>query len=286
VRGPGITPSPRPNLLPLDVELREWRRTNVRPQKQRGYVIATATVPLGDLTSEQLRALAEVAEALGDGSARVSPEQNLLFRWIPDSAVDDLYRSLAAVGLGASHASTVADVTSCPGAESCRLAVTQSRGLARFLEEHLRSRPELIDAAEDLKIKVSGCPNGCGQHHIAGIGFQGSIRRLGSKVLPQYFVMIGGAVGENGARFGKIAAKIPARRLPQAVERLIRLYMAERAEGESATDFFGRVKLDLAKSALADLEKLELADAAPEDYIDLGEEFEFRPETQEGECAA
>jgi sulfite reductase (NADPH) hemoprotein beta-component len=286
VRGPGIIPSLEGNLRPTELELRQWLRTNVRRQKQPGYVVATATVSLGDLTSEQFRIIADLAEALGDGTVRVSPEQNLLFRWIPTEASADLYRSLAAVGLGSSHASTIADVTSCPGAESCRLAVTQSRGLARLLEQHLRSRPELINAAEDLKIKISGCPNGCGQHHIAGIGFQGSIRRLGSKVLPQYFVLLGGAVGENGARFGRLAAKIPARRLPQAVDRLIDLYVADRANGESATDFFGRVGIDRAKVALAGLEHLELAEAVPDDYIDLGEELEFRPEVQEGECAA
>ena len=96
-------------------------------------------------------------------------------------------------------ANTVADVTSCPGAESCRLAVTQSRGLGRLLGDHLRARPDLVAAAEDLQIKISGCPNGCGQHHIAGLGFQGSVRRLGARVVPQYFVMVGGGVDDEGA---------------------------------------------------------------------------------------
>ena len=103
----------------------------------------------------------------------------------------------AAAGLGLAGAGTIADVTSCPGAESCRLAVTQSRGLGRLLEEHLRAQPALIEAADGARIKISGCPNGCGQHHVATIGFQGSVRRIGSRAVPQYFVMVGGSVNER-----------------------------------------------------------------------------------------
>ena len=160
---------------------------------------------------------------------------------------------LAAAGLGLAEAATVADVTSCPGAETCRLAVTQSRGLGRLLDEHLRARPDLIEAADGARIKISGCPNGCGLHHIATLGFQGSVRRLGSRAVPQYFVMVGGGVTDRGAAFGRLAAKIPARRIPQVVERLIALYAREKEPAESATEFFGRVSLDVVKVELADL---------------------------------
>ena len=156
--------------------------------------MAIVTVPLGDLTSEQMRVLGELARAYGDGSVRVTPDQDLVFRWVNSCDVRQLYQRLAAAGLGLAEASTVADVASCPGAETCRLAVTQSRGLGRLLEDHLRARPDLIAAADGARIKISGCPNGCGQHHIATIGFQGSVRRIGSRAVPQYFVMVGGGV--------------------------------------------------------------------------------------------
>jgi sulfite reductase (NADPH) hemoprotein beta-component len=216
----------------------------------------------------------------------VTPEQDLLFRWVNASDVRQLYRRLAAAGLGLAGAGTIADVTSCPGAESCRLAVTQSRGLGRLLEEHLRAQPALIEAADGARIKISGCPNGCGQHHVATIGFQGSVRRIGSRAVPQYFVMVGGSVNDDGASFARLAAKIPARRLPEAVDRLIALYARDRQAGESATEFFARVPLEAVKIELSDLERLSAETAAPDDYVDLGEADEFRPEVMDGECSA
>src|SRR5204863_4409196 len=215
-----------------------WSSTNGRPQKQFGYVMAVATEPNGDVTSEQLRVIAELARAYGDGTIRVTADQDLVFRWIGASDVRELYRRLAAAGLGLAEAGTIADVTSCPGAESCRLAVTQSRGLGQLLEQHLRARPDLIAAADGAHIKISGCPNGCGQHHVATIGFQGSVRRVGARAVPQYFVMVGGGTTEQGASFARTAAKIPARRIPETIERLIAFYQREKADGESASRFF------------------------------------------------
>src|SRR5262249_17877714 len=174
VSGPGITPVVVPLFESTDEAYIRWRATNVRPQKQPGYAIATVTVPLGDLTSEQLRVIGDLARAYGDGTVRVTPEQDLMLRWVNINHLRQLHRRIAAAGLGLADAGTVADVTSCPGAESCKLAVTQSRGLGRLLESHLRERPELVAAADGARIKISGCPNGCGQHHIATIGFQGS----------------------------------------------------------------------------------------------------------------
>ncbi len=285
-RGPGIMPNVVPVLRIGDESYALWRASNVRPQKQGAFVIATATVPLGDLTSQQFRVVGDLARAYADGTVRVTMEQNLVFRWVKAGDVHQLYARLAAAGLGWSGAGSVADVVSCPGAESCRLAVTQSRGLGRLLEETLRARPDLIEAADDARIKISGCPNGCGQHHIATIGFQGSVRRLGSRAVPQYFVMVGGGVGDSGATFARLAAKIPARRLPDAVERLIGLYRSERTAGESASAFFGRLDLDRVKTLLADLEALTAAGAQPEDFVDLAETAEFKPEILDGECSA
>ena len=283
VRGPGI----RPSQLPiLDDTEERWTRTNVRPQKQRGYAIVTATIPLGDLTSAQFRIVADLAASYADGQVRVTSEQNLVFRWVPTARVRDLYRALAAANLNRSGALTIADVGSCPGAESCRLAVTQSRGLGRLLEEHIRAKPALADAAGDADIKISGCPNGCGQHHVASIGFQGSIRRVGDRAVPQYFVMVGGGADGAGAEFGRIAAKIPARRCPEAVERLVALYSTERRKGERLADFFRRADLAGVKGVLADLERLTEADAVPADFIDLAEDHAFTPEVMDGECSA
>ncbi len=286
LRGPGIRPEVKPALVVLDDAILGWARTNVRPQKQDGYSAVTVTVPLGDLTSAQLRVLADLARAHGDGMVRMTNDQNLLFRWVPTRLVPALYRQLAAAGLGRGGVGTIADVTSCPGAEACRLAVTQSRGLGRLLSDHLRERPDLVEAAGALSIKISGCPNGCGQHHIAGIGFQGSVRKLGDRALPQYFVMVGGGVDEGGARFGRLAAKVPARRMTEVLERLIALYRAERREEETAAAFFGRVQVERVKALLADLEALRAEDAVPADFVDLGEEGEYKVETMAGECSA
>jgi sulfite reductase beta subunit-like hemoprotein len=286
VRGPGITPIVLPMLRVDDEGYARWRATNVRPQKQFAYSIVTATVPLGDITSQQFRVVADLARAYGDGQVRVTMEQNVVFRWVKVGDVHQLYARLAAAGLGLAGAGSAADVVSCPGAESCRLAVTQSRGLGRLLEETLRSRPDLVEAADGARIKISGCPNGCGQHHLATIGFQGSVRRLGSRAVPQYFVMVGGGVDDTGATFARLAAKIPARRLPDAVERLIGFYAAEHAEAESATAFFARVDVERVKTLLADLETLKPGDARPDDFVDLAETAEFKPEILDGECSA
>ena len=285
LRGPGIVPVVQPDPAPSAALKAEWRKTNVLPQKQAGYVMAVVTTVLGDLTSHQLRVLADLAEAYSDGSMRVTAEQNLLFRWVKEADLDALHTRLAAAGLGLGGANTVADVTSCPGAESCRLAVTQSRGLGALLGQHLRDNPEVAALAPNLHIKISGCPNGCGQHHIAGLGFQGSIRKVGNKAVPQYFVMLGGGVDENGAQFGRISAKVPARRMPQVVERLLGLYRDEKQVDEAPEAFFRRVEAAKVKTLLADLETMTLADVKPEDYIDLAEDHEFVPEIMDGECA-
>jgi sulfite reductase (NADPH) hemoprotein beta-component len=149
----------------------------------------------------------------------------------------------------------------------------------------LAERPALAESARGLVVKMSGCPNGCGQHHIAGIGFQGSIRKLGGRAVPQYFVLVGGGPTAEGVTFGRLAAKIPARRAPAVLERLIGLYERERQAQETPTAFFQRVGLAEVKDAIADLEPLTEETAVPEDFIDLGEDHAFAPEVMDGECA-
>ena len=282
--GPGIIPV-RHHAATHDAALARWVRSNVRLQKQPGYSTVTVTVPLGDLSGAQLRVIADLSQAYGDGSVRVSAVQNFVFRWVPNADVPALYESIVAAGLGLPDADTIADVTSCPGAESCKLAVTQSRGLGQAVGEYLRDTPALIEMARDLDIKVSGCPNGCGQHHIAAIGFQGSLRKIDGKAVPQYFIQIGGGIDAERTTFGRLAAKVPARRAPLALERLVRLYAAEKSEGETALSFFRRIEISRVKLLLADLETLTASTAGPDDYIDLSETTAFRPETMDGECA-
>jgi len=284
VRGPGIHPEPRPMPATEESYVR-WAATNIRQQKQAGYVAAIATVTLGDLSSMQFRVLADLSRAYSDGTVRVTPTQNLVFRWVRREDTQALYSRLAAAGLGLGDADTIADVTSCPGAESCKLAVTQSRGLGRLVEDHIRANPRLIALAPSLDVKVSGCPNGCGQHHIAAVGFQGSLRKVDGRPAPQYFVMVGGGVTVNGATFGRLVAKIPARRGGIALERLADLYAAEREADETAAAFFTRVDVTQVKKLLADLEPLTAETAKPEDFIDLAEDHAFAPETMDGECA-
>ncbi|HEY6005602.1 MAG TPA: nitrite/sulfite reductase [Anaeromyxobacter sp.] len=283
-RGPGVVPAVRPVTSLSLAALAAFERTNVRPQKQRGWVAVEVVLPLGDATSAQLAVLAELSRAYADGSVRLTREQDAVLRWVPREEVSALHARLAAAGLAQDGAGTAAKVTSCPGAESCKLAVTQSRGLGRLLEAHVRAHPE-ISATPGLDLKVSGCPNGCGQHHISAIGFQGSARKVGGRAVPQYFVLVGGGVGKDGARFGRLAAKVPARRMPEALDRLVALYRAERADGEDAHAFFARVDPARARTAIGDLAELSEGGLTPEDLVDLGESAEFRPETGEGECA-
>jgi sulfite reductase beta subunit-like hemoprotein len=284
--GPGIHPAAGAQDGGPGGERTAWLTSNVRPQKQPGQSIVTVTLPLGDLTAGQLRVLALLAESYGDGLVRTTPEQNVMLRWVRSGQLPALYRRLAVAGLGTPGAASIEDVTSCPGAESCRLAVTQSRGIARLIQENLAASPSLVQAARDLRIKISGCPNGCGQHHIAGIGLQGSIRKLGDRVLPQYFLMVGGDTRGEQAAFARLAAKIPARRVPEAIDRLVRLYEHERQPRETAIAFFARLDTARARAALVDLEQMTAEQATPEDFIDPGEDRAFVPDVQDGECSA
>jgi sulfite reductase (NADPH) hemoprotein beta-component len=271
-RGPGIAPEVRPDLAPGPGRLDAFRRTNVRPQRQAGFAVVTVTLPLGDASAGQLQALAGLSRAYGDGTVRFTRGQDAQLRWVPEGDVPDLFQRLAAAGLGLDGAGTPADVVSCPGAETCKLAVTRSRGLGRLLEAHLRANPAIAGQAPDLDLNVSGCPNGCSQHHVATIGLQGSLRKVGDRSVPQYFVLVGGGVGADGARFGKVAAKVPARRVPEALERLVSLYARERLPGEGAPAFFQRLPPEQAKKALAGLDELTAETLTPEDLIDPGEE--------------
>ena len=286
VTGPGIVPG-SVKLTPLADAYVRWMRSNVSRQRQDGYCHVLARLPLGDFSSGQMRVLADLAESYSDGTVRVTPEQNVLFRWVKPDAVQPMYERLSAAGLGSPDAQRLSDVVSCPGAESCRLAVTQSRGLGRMLTEHLSAHPELVDLVPSGDIKVSGCPNGCGQHHVGSIGFQGSVRKVAGRAVPQYFVLVGGGCTDEGvAHFGKVVSKVPVHRLTDAIDRLLELYRAQRQGDENLGAFFRRIQPATATAALKDLAELQPDQMTDDDLIDLGEHQAFAPEVMDGECAS
>jgi sulfite reductase (ferredoxin) len=285
VNGPGIVPG-TVKLTPLTDTYTRWLKSNVSLQKQAGYCHVIVRLPLGDFTSGQMRVLADLAEAYGDGTMRLTVDQNVLYRWVKTESIEPFYQRIAAAGLGAPDAGTLSDVVSCPGAESCRLAVTQSRGLGRLLTEHLSARPDVVDAVPG-HIKISGCPNGCGQHHIASIGFQGSVRKLAGRAVPQYFVLVGGGCSDEGtAHFGKVVSKVPVHRLTDALDRLLDLYLAQRQGQEELGAFFRRIPPAAATEVLKDLASLLPNETTDQDFVDLGESQAFAPEVMDGECSA
>jgi sulfite reductase beta subunit-like hemoprotein len=261
----------------------EWAEHNVRPQKQAGFSSVVIRLILGDITTAQLRALATLVVQYGEGELRTTNEQNLLLRYVPDARLPALHRELVRVGLARKDANTIADVVSCPGASSCKIAVTASRGLGSQLTELLDRRPDLINAARGLDVKVSGCPNGCGQHYIAGIGFQGGMRKLAGRPAPQYLVYVGGGIRADGADFGRLIGKVPARRAAATLERLLDFYIREGGTGHA---FWASVPTDVLRPLIADLSELSEADAIESDFVDLGETTAFEVITGEGECAS
>jgi sulfite reductase (NADPH) hemoprotein beta-component len=241
---------------------------------------------LGDILPAQLRTLAQLVVHHGEGELRTTNEQNLVLRFVPDARLPALHRELVRAGLALGGANTLSDVTSCPGASSCKLAVTNSRGLGGHLTDHLEAllarRPELAAAVRGLDVKVSGCPHGCGQHYIAGIGFQGGMRKLAGRPAPQYLVYAGGGITASRAEFGRLVGKVPARRAGATLERLLDLYVAEGGTGPA---FFASVPLDRLRALIADLGELAEQDATDADFVDLGETGAFEVNAGEGECA-
>jgi sulfite reductase beta subunit-like hemoprotein len=262
----------------------EWRRTNCIRQKQAGYFACVARLERGDVTSAQLRALAPLARDFSDGTVRTTNDQNVLFRFVPEASLAALHQKLVELGLGRPGARTIEDVTSCPGADTCNLAVTKSRELASAISARLGevARKDV----ESLDIKISGCPNSCGQHHVAALGFHGTLRRVDGKTIPEYQLHLGGGIDQNGAVFGRQVVKVPARRIPEAVAKLVELYQKEKREDENALAFFRRVDERVVKEHLAALTEFDPATARPEEWLDHGDENPFVVAIGQGECAA
>ena len=268
--------------------LAAFRLTNAVKQRQPGYYAVIVRLVRGDLTAQQFRDLARIAREFSDGSARTTNDQNMILRFVAEGDLPALHAALEDAGLGLANARTIADVTSCPGADTCNLAVTQSRELALALSEkldHPNGSAAAVEAAKGLDVKISGCPNSCGQHHVAALGFHGTMRRVGEHPVPEYQLHLGGGIDRHGAVFGRQVIKIPARRIPDAVMRLLELYTATRQEGEAPLDFFRRVDEAAVKAAIGELAKIDEATARPEDFIDLGQEGQFVVAIGAGECA-
>src|SRR3989337_2516044 len=195
-----------------------WCATNVYKQRQPGYVAATVTLPLGDASADQLRALADIAQRFVKDTLRTTVEQNILFRWVSEADLPEFYQAIKAIGLGAADAATIVDVTACPGTDTCKLGIASSRGLARELRYRLGEKSlELDSAVKNLRIKVSGCFNSCGQHHIADIGFYGITRNVNGYTVPHFQVMLGGQFKDNAGAYGLPVGAVPSKRIPEVV---------------------------------------------------------------------
>lgn len=261
-----------------------WRSTSVVDQKQDGYVAVYIRLNLGDITTAQMRALGRIIDEIGDGTVRLTIDQNILVPWVDKRSVAALYARLNAVGLARQDLHTVRDVTSCQGADTCNLAVTSSRAVAAAITARLEA--DGIGAEGDMArtlIKVSGCPNSCGQHHVADLGFHGGAKNVGDGAVPVYQLHLGGGIDERGARFGRQVVKIIARRVPEAVVRLLHFFEAERTPGETPSRFFERVD---GKKLVAALGDVVTAPTSPEERTDVGEDAGFLIHSGEGECAA
>ncbi len=279
-----------PRVAEDDPEYRNWLRT-VDPQKQAGYAVVTIKVYRGDLTSAQFDALAELVEVFSDGTLRTANNQNLLLRWVPVAALPHLYTRLQQLGLADAGSNTIVDVVSCPGAESCNLAVTASMSLAQHLTRYLKNpgrSADSVELARSADIKISGCPNSCGQHHVAAIGFHGTVRHAGDgRQIPEYQLHLGGGFNEDGVQFRRHIVKIPAQRAGEALLALLDLYRDQREPDESPRAFFRRVTKETVSAALAEHTiGMSFDNLRDEDLVDLGQEKRFDVAIGRGECAA
>ena len=223
-------------------EFTHFVQTNVQRQRQPGFSTVEVKVPRGDLTPDQLRGIAQIMRDHTGGAARTTVHQNLILRWVRDESVYDVWRALGELELSDAGADEITDVVSCPGTDSCKLGITSSMGLNQAIHERL-VQMQIDDAlTRRIHVKMSGCPNGCGQHHIANIGFYGASIKVGQHTIPAYIPHIGGAYEGGDVRYGqRLKARLPAKRVPEAVQRWVRFYESERQEGEEFNAFVDRV---------------------------------------------
>jgi sulfite reductase beta subunit-like hemoprotein len=268
-------------------EFERFRASNVRPQRQQGFSTVEVKVIRGDLTPEQFRGLAEVMRGYSGGYARTTVGQNLVLRWVRDESVYEVWRALSELGLGDPGAQQVNDVVSCPGTDSCKLGITSSMGLNHAVRERVEAMDITDPLTRQVHIKMSGCPNGCAQHHIANIGFYGASIKAGEHTIPAYVAHIGGNyVGGEVIYGSRLKVRLPAKRVPDAVERWLRLYEAER-EGEEAFNAFAeRAGTKRFEDEVRDLAMpIEFSLETMNDFVDWQRGEPFQVIRGEGECA-
>lgn len=264
-----------------------WCETNVTPQRQPGYVVAMIALPLGDLTSDQTRALADIARKYAGDNLRTTVEQNVCLRFVPEADVPALYEELKAAGLAAPGAGTIVDVTSCPGTDTCKLGIAASRGLAAELRRRLGEKSaSLPEAVKGLKIKISGCFNSCGQHHVADIGFYGNSRKVDGRTVPHFQVILGGQWTENAGAYGLAVGSVPSKAIPQTIDALTDAYAHSRQKDERFQAWIARVGKRTVRELIKPFMAVPLHADGPEYYSDWHDVREFTiGDLGVGECA-
>ncbi len=269
-------------LTPRDPYQR-WVATSVVYGRANGSVSAVAYAALGDVTADQFRALASIQRELG-ADVRLSNRQNVVFRGLTESQLPTLFARLETIGMARPGAELARDVVACPGADTCNIAVTQSRGLAKAIGQALED--EGLSEVGGVRINISGCTNSCGQHHISDIGFFGAERRAHGKSAPGYQMLLGGYVGQEQIHFGEKALRLPAKNAPEAAARVVRRFNDERTAGEGFRTWMDRVGGATAVAdGLRDLDHFPSPDEHPEYYADYDETGPFVAEVGDSECA-
>ncbi len=283
----GLKPAKALNGQAKPEGFEEWRRTNVYAQRQAGYSVATVTLPLGDFGARQARALADLARKYTEGTVRLTVEQNLLLRWVSEADLPALYTDLKAIGLGEPGAGSIVDIAACPGTDTCKLGISSSRGLAGELRTRLASRFQQMDqAVRGLHIKISGCFNSCGQHHISDLGFYGVSRKKGSWAVPHFQVLVGGQWENNAGSYGLAVIAVPSKNVPEVVDRMTAAFLQERQKDESFKAWIQRIGKAKVRAMLEDLTEVPAHDADPSFYSDWRDPREYSTgDMGVGECA-
>ena len=276
---------------------RKWVHTNVLQQRQDQYNVVFVTLGAGDITSNQLRGLAEIIRNFSEEqSARNTPNQNFAVRFVNAVNLPKFYAGLSQIGLVNPGALTIASAVGCSGTTSCNLAITNSHRLAKEVQlKLLRLGFESDDSLRDTTIKISGCPNSCGQHEIGTIGFYGGASRIEGTMAPTYTMLLGGSSGENG-ELGKTVMRVPAKRVIDVILKIIEIYKNEHYKKESLDKWIVRIAngsgpgkvsdLNDLKSALSEVASLASVEEDPDAYRDYGNDSKFIAKTARGECAA
>jgi sulfite reductase beta subunit-like hemoprotein len=241
----------------------------------------------GDLTPEQFRGLAQIMREHSGGYARTTVQQNLVIRWVRPESLYEVWLALSELDLAGVGPRTVADIVSCPGTDSCKLGITSSMGLNAAISERIEAMAIDDPLTRAVNIKMSGCPNGCGQHHIANIGFTGASIKLGDRTVPAYIPHLAGNFEGGSVVMGqRLKARLPAKRVPEAVERWLGHYQRERHDGEQFNSFVERVGTASFEQLVADLAlPPEFSLETMNSFIDWNRHEPFVVVRGEGECA-